>query len=302
LGLIGSAGCFPTVAWLPDSSGIVYTTTDWPGGFPDMPGEFHGRLVHYDLAKKTARVITKTKTNTIQPALSPDGKRIAVARLSLEKDKSPTLQVVVYDLQGKEIHSSKTLAWGEEPKGEVGAEKYAQLFWASRENKVLVHANKHSGIYDLEKGQAMMLGAAVPSIYGMTPIRPDGKGFLLAKEDKSVAFVDWEGKETAITIPDEKLAAREQEILFIPAAVCWSRWEGPVAIATWKAKEWRIDTAKLTATLRNLDEAAWALDGKEIQQHYAFPGGKIKLAVLYLIGPRDFHDAGLPSARRHHRA
>ena len=118
LASIASAGCVPTVAWLPDSGGIIYTTTDWPGldGGRSMPKELQGRLIHYDLKTKSTRIIAKAETNTIQPALSPNGKQIAVARVNLEKDKQPTLQVVVYDLEGKEIQHSKLFDWGGVPK------------------------------------------------------------------------------------------------------------------------------------------------------------------------------------------
>src|SRR5580658_1466530 len=91
LASIASMGCIPTVVWLPDSGGIIYTTTDWPGldGGSFIPKELQGRLIQYDLKTKSARTIAKAETNTIQPALSPNGKRIAVARINLEKDKQP---------------------------------------------------------------------------------------------------------------------------------------------------------------------------------------------------------------------
>ncbi len=190
-----------------------------------MPKELQGRLIHYDLKTKSTRIIAKAETNTIQPALSPNGKQIAVARLNLEKDKQPTLQVVVYDLEGKEIQHSKLFEWGGVPKYdiEVGIQKYSQLFWASRENKVLVYANKHSAIYDLGKDHFVMLGEAVPSIFGTTPVRPDGKGFLLANAENDVSFVDWEGKESAIAMPDvKKRNVRLYEILSAPAVRSWS--------------------------------------------------------------------------------
>src|SRR5262249_30152201 len=85
LALTAGAGCVPDVAWLPDSSGIVYTTTDWPATDRDAPPKRpNGRLVHYDLAKKKSRTIAETGTDTIQPALSPDGKRAAVAGMTWE--------------------------------------------------------------------------------------------------------------------------------------------------------------------------------------------------------------------------
>ena len=138
---IASPGCVPTVAWLPDSGGIIYTTTDWPG-LDDgrwMPKELQGRLIHYDLKTKSTRIIAKAETSTIQPALSPNGKQIAVAHLNLEKDKQRTLQVVVYDLEGKEIQHSKLLDWGDIPKRDIeaGIQKYSQLFWAPVKTRCL---------------------------------------------------------------------------------------------------------------------------------------------------------------------
>jgi hypothetical protein len=301
LASIASMGCIPTVVWLPDSSGIIYTTTDWPGldGGSFIPKELQGRLIQYDLKKKSARIIAKAETNTIQPALSPNGKQIAVARINLEKDKQPSLLVVVYDLAGKEIQRSKPLDWGGVPKydTDVGIQKFSQLFWAPHENKVLVYANKHSGIYDLGKDQIVVLGEAVPSIFGTTPVRPDGKGFLLAKADDAISFVDWEGKQSEIAVPAEKLSVREKGILQYPAIASWSSWDGQVAIATWRERQLRIDTGKKTAELQKVDEAVWALDGKEIQQIYTFPNGKTKLAVIYLQHPRYFKKAGVPELR-----
>ena len=129
------------MAWLPDSGGIIYTTTDWagPDGGPSMPKELQGRLMQYDLKKKSARIIAKAETNTIQPALSPNAKQIAVARINLEKDKQPTLQVVVYDLEGREIQRSKVFDWGDVPKGdtEVRIQNYSQLFWAPVKTRCL---------------------------------------------------------------------------------------------------------------------------------------------------------------------
>src|SRR5262249_45126169 len=40
-----------------------------------------------------------------------------------------------------------------------------------------------------------------------------------------------------------------------------------------------------------------ASDDKEVQQIHTFPDGKTKIVVVYLLGPRDFRDAGLPTVR-----
>ena len=151
---------------------------------------------------------------------------------------------------------------------------------------MLVYANKHSAMYDLGKDHFVMLGEAVPSIFGTTPVRPDGKGFLLANAENDVSFVDWEGKESAIAMPDvKKRNVRLYEILSAPAVRSWSRWEGDVAIATSGQQQWRIDTAKKTAVLRTVDKSESQSDGKVIQQLHVFPDGKTKLAVIYLQNP-----------------
>jgi Tol biopolymer transport system component len=86
--------------WLPDSSGFVYTTSKQ-------------QLLRYDVATgKTQVLVADTGTKTLSPAVSPDGKRIAVARLhgkGKERDGvleagPDTLEIVVFDLDGKELH------------------------------------------------------------------------------------------------------------------------------------------------------------------------------------------------------
>src|SRR5688572_27588973 len=87
LGLAGLtlllAGCFPNVTWLPDGSGFVFTEK---GG---------RRLIHFDLRTKERRVLCDdTKAKTMWPAISPDGKRVAVAHWLREKDQPDRLQVI----------------------------------------------------------------------------------------------------------------------------------------------------------------------------------------------------------------
>jgi hypothetical protein len=297
LALAAGTGCVPGVAWLPDSRGLVYTSTDWPGPDRAAPAAESGRLVHFDLATKVPRVVAKTETATIQPAVSPDGRRVAVARVDLAPDRDAMLHVVLYDLRGKEVQRTKAFAWGDRPRGDVTHEKYAQLFWAPKGGKVLVHANGHTGICDLDRDEAVMLGAAAPMIYGTTPVRPDGTAFLITRPDKTVALVDWDGKPSAVAAPAGDPTGRYESILPAPAAMCWARWDGPVAVATWKGGQSRIDTARRAITVQQADEATWAVDGKEVQQVYTFPDGKTKLLVLYLMSYRDFRDAGLPTVR-----
>ncbi len=62
-------GCVDGITWLPDSSGFIYTEEDGV------------RLMHFDMTKGTAQtLVADTKCQTLWPAVSPDGKRIALAR------------------------------------------------------------------------------------------------------------------------------------------------------------------------------------------------------------------------------
>ena len=295
--LLACTGCVPDVAWLPDSSGIIYSATDWPGMDPKAPAVNTGRLYLYDLAKGASRLIADTDTRTIQPALSPDGKRIAVARLNMTASPDPMLQVVVYDLVGKELQKTKAVKWGFSPRGEYSMEKFSQLFWAKTGNQVLIFANRHTGIWDLDADRVTSIGSAMPMIVGGSPQRPDGAGCLVVREDQSLAFVNWDGKPTAINLPADQIAGVHSSILHEMGVNCWTRWEGNDAILTWKHGQLRINTAKHTASYRNPDEAEWAWDGKEIQNVYTFPDGKTKVIVVFLKSYRDFRDAGLATVR-----
>ncbi len=178
-----------------------------------------------------------------------------------------------------------------------GKEGYAQLFWEPDGEKVLIHANKRTGIYDLKDQRVVMLGETVPAIFGTSPIRPDGKGFLAVRDDLEAAFVDWQGREKEIRIPKESRPGFGDAALMNPVAYGWSRWEGPIAILTWKRGQLRMDTANLRATFEKPPEAEWAFEGKEIQEPHTFPGGRSKVVVVRRVSMRDFGDAGLPSVR-----
>ena len=90
-------GCVPGITWLPDSSGFVY-----------MAGHSGEKLVHFDLATKKQRtLVSDEKLKTLWPAVSPDGKNVAVAKLTEHKDKGNTVQICIYDLNGKSTKQSK---------------------------------------------------------------------------------------------------------------------------------------------------------------------------------------------------
>jgi hypothetical protein len=292
-----TTGCIPGITWLPDSSGFVYTT----GGLGDfeVPPHRHGGLFVFDVKqKKPVELVPQTGTHTLWPALRADGQRIAVAGITYDKEKAPALEVIVYDRQGKEVQVSRRFEWGNPPPGVNPSDYYTQLFWAPRGNKVLVFANRTTGIVDLEANRVIKQETGCPAIFGTSPVRPDGQGFLLTRANADMAFVDWDGGETAIDMkPETRDSNDKRNLLYTPVASCWSRWEGDTAVATWDTSEIRIDTAKHLGTFHTVAREKGTLDGKEIYQEFTFPGGKTRIVVVYVIGPRDFRDAGLPVVR-----
>jgi hypothetical protein len=293
LALLPCAGCVPTVVWLPDSSGFVYMVTDWPGDADEeeAPPDW---LVHYDVRTKTRRTIAKTGTNTIAPALSPDGKRLAVAKLTMEEGKPVTLQVIVYDLQGKELRRTQAFRWSDKGPGPASFDVFPQVYWAPQGNKLLVYAFEETGICDLDQDRMKKIEGVGIIICGTSPIRPDGKGFLFARDQPLPAFVDWDGNHADMELPEGSGAFRFPHL----AAMYWTRWEGNVAVAVCRQGELRIDTATKTITIRPVTEALWALDGKDIQNQHTFPDGRTRIAVVFLTEHRGISSGGLPPSVR----
>jgi hypothetical protein len=197
LGCGFAGGCFPSgVVWLPDSSGIVYS---------DKTGS---RLVRYDLETKARKVIVAdTKTRTHWPAISKDGKKVAVADCSQHYEKDSTkvqykLCIITYALTGEELARSKTFEFTEalaKPAAQTKDVKVeSALNWSGPQDKLLVYSGV-TGIYDLEKGTFARL-EPTPFPYYNRPVRPDGKQFLaIGKGDKLVSC-DWQGRQTDLGV------------------------------------------------------------------------------------------------------
>ena len=262
------AGCLPNATWLPDSSGFVYTG-----------GENKDKLYLYDLAKKAPRVLVAKGAGPAWPAVSPDGQRIAVA-LRSDDGTNVTLEVIVFDRDGKELHRSDTMNW---TKHETGAShEAAQAFWVPGRDKLLLGSDDVTGFYDLKTKSSATFGATVAT-FGSTPIRPDGKGFLAFKKDARVVFMDWDGKEQEIE-PTPKGAFENQggddpvpSMLHFPRMHA-SRWDGSTAVVSWDDTCVKIDADKMTGA-RELFKPAITADKKVIQEQAQLAGGGVIRAV-----------------------
>ena len=268
-----AAGCLPNATWLPDSSGFVYTG-----------GKNKDTLYLYDLDKKAARTLVEKGAGPAWPAVSPDGKRIAVA-LRHDDGTDVTLEVIVFDRDGKELHRSDAntnvkMKWAKHAAGPD--QVAAQAFWAPDQDKLLLFTDGETGIYDLKTRGVAMLDVSLAT-FGNTPIRPDGKGFLaVPKDGKGPVFVDWDGKAHAIE-PAQKDAIENQNsdalagMLFFPLMHS-SRWDGSTAVVSWDDLRVKIDADKLTATAEHF-KPALSDDGKIIQDQLRLPGGGVVRAV-----------------------
>jgi hypothetical protein len=302
LGVLSSAGCVPGVAWLPDSSGFYYTS-----------GTEHTRLNLYDAASNKSKVVVKdTGAGTLWPAVSPDGEQIAVAKLiHTVGSKQTKLQVVLFSRAGKELSRSKEVDWQElkDPavadRKQNGGEK-PQLYWAPKEDKVLVFAEGgeggHAAIYDVKADRMIHSWEGQLLVFGGSPLRPDGSGFLLIKNtrwpnwwdkkpgeissDPGFTFVDWDGKETALKAPayfsDADALKKEKDAMKL-GALFWpayfeSGWDGDVAQVSWNVDRLRYLTDKGEVVLDKVLPEKPKYGGL-VQRQYQFPGdqGRVRL-------------------------
>jgi hypothetical protein len=196
----------------------------------------------------------------------------------------------VYDLKGKVVHESKSIAWGSrDQKPDDNMNTTTQLFWDPAGTKLLIYGSIHSrygttGIHDLNSGATTLFERTVPSVYGITPIRPDGKGFVLAKLSKKgekldeLSWVDWQGKVKPVRAPFDVKNDDLQTQLVWPV-LRWSAWDGNMAIATTPAGRTRIDTLKADATLQPVERDVTSFEKETIWMRHTFPTG-IQVLVL----------------------
>lgn len=260
------AGCFDSgITWLPDSSGFVYT---------DFAEPSLRRILHYDLATRKVRVVVEdTKAPTFWPAVSPDGKQIAVARVCYAWNDSGasqhTMQIIRYDLNGKALHRSPEFPWhtmGLDPKDGI-----TSLFWSPKGDKLLVtDANEQIprgiAVCDLAKERLTPLKGHLLVIAG-SPFRRDGTAFLMWNYDR-ISLVGLDGKEQRIGV----LGEGKRAILRMDRGV-ETRWEGDTAVVAESTSQLRIDTVKRAVALIENLAPRKSKTGHDIAAEHAFPAG-----------------------------
>jgi hypothetical protein len=277
-GCLTSSGCIPGLTWTPDSRGFYFTG-----------GDGYQKLRYFDVAARKARtVVADTGGMTQWPAVSPDGKRIAVA-VPVVRDGQRLMQVVVYDAQGKEVRRTKPAVVGGEVKVKPNEKDPNRapvwLFWgpADQADKVLLQAGEGCALVDLKEDRFTDLGKDFLWAIGHSPVRPDGRGFLTLRSDPkkgkdgiAAAFHDWQGKAQPIALPD----LTGMKGLAFPYAFS-SRWQDGVATTRERGLELAVDTGKGVATLSKVDPTR-TIESQVIRQEYRFGKDGVRIRVVEL--------------------
>ncbi len=269
----GSAGCIPPgIAWFPDSTGFVYTG-----------GKDKKQLMVFEVGQKKGRALPVKAGSPAWPAVSPDGKRIALAWTthipSFWADNTDRLTVLIVDRAGKVVHRAADIE-------DVDYSEILQVWWSPRGDRLLISAETWARIYDVQTKKLTRLpGPAVT--FGTTPVRPDGKVLLLLHLEKlQYHLVDWDGKEQVIkpiltTLLKNSRDERFQMVRF-PLSPD-SGWDGKVASATGLGSRFRVDTGRLSVT--NEDDKASKIYNPYVRRHHVFPGRVAVHAGGPLEGP-----------------
>jgi hypothetical protein len=255
--LLVVSGCVPGVAWRPDSSGFVYT---------DREGK---RLLDFDLkTKKSSVLVADTGTATAWPAMSPDGKQLAVARAEERKGLPRRVQVARYSSEGKLVGRSPWFELSGDP-GKNNKVDATFLHWAAAD-RILVIAEA-TAIYDVAKDRLIEVPEVAPWVAGMWGLRPDGKGFLAydeSGEDVKLFFVGWDGKKQAIKGGWPK----KEEYLLVG-------WEKNTAILRSGDRMAEADLDKLTLAESKRKPVAFLEAEGERSGYWLFPGKQMAVCV-----------------------
>lgn len=269
--LLTGCGIPTAILWTPDSSSIIYR-------------DHAGRLIRYDLKRKARKIIVAdTKTDTPWPAISKDGKKLAVANFTTSRVKGSReakhkLQLIFYDsLSGEKLSETKVHEYTtnlDEPAKSTTEDRQEDtaLNWSGPPDKLLVGSDV-VWIYDLEKDNFTPIQAYPFPVYNR-PVRPDGKGFLafLPMKDGdggSFVFYDWNGWETSIGKWKPK---KDERILH-------GVWEKNIYQISTSYRVLSIDTENRKITERQVKPNFLASSG-QLMSFFPFAGSESQLCVF----------------------
>lgn len=264
-------GCLPRVVWLPDSSGLVYTAG--PGG----------NLLHvHDLAH--GKPLVKELPGRVNvPAVSPDGRHLAVALLTGDSPNNK-VRILVFDRDGRETHRSDEIAWRGEAKLYSAKPLGADLYWEPAGTRLLIAADDRLGFYDLKTRQCRMQPGSYgpgPLIFGGEWRAASGKE-ILVRCDGEFAVLDWNGAVQPLRSMNAAASNQVRDAMSTWPAIFSSGWDGNAAEVGWNSDRFRFDVAKRTVSLSQM--LPDFIDGRKIvQQRFSFGNGKASVRVVELV-------------------
>ena len=274
------AGCVPVV-WLPDSSGFIYTT-----------GKHYEILMHYDVASGQRRQIARTQGSSPTPALSPDGRQVAVASLTRGDDGNTLCaEIFIYDLKGREVHRSKKFEWGplrEDPPPAPSTPREApeqapvSVAWAGDRIAVVFLSRPRSTVktclYEPANGKATMVSGMGVLIAG-SPFRPDGKGMLLVRAGE-IVWLDNRGGESRFPIHKDVLRDSEKVQILMTSWRGSSFWKDHTAVISYGRFRMEIDTGRRVMNCTAIPDSEALTGGKLIEQQFSFGPGEAIVRVV----------------------
>lgn len=271
LALLFLTGCYPRLVWLPDSSGIVYTA-----------GPRGNLLFVHDLSR--GKPLVKELSGRVNvPAVSPDGRLLAVATLTAHQSGS-RVRILALDRDGREVHRSDELPWRQD-RGNSHADGHygAEAYWSPSGGRLLVAGDNRVAFYDLKSRrlemQAGMAGAG-PLVFGGQWLCPKSKAFLL-RRDNRFELVDWHGRAQPFHdgLTDTNLADKETMLAW--PFIYSSDWDASSAHVAWGGHRLCFDTAKMAVS--HVDaRLEWTDDGKLVQQRFSFGKALATVRVVEL--------------------
>ncbi|MBM4069229.1 MAG: hypothetical protein FJ271_09830 [Planctomycetes bacterium] len=265
------AGCLPRVVWLPDSSGLVYTAG--PGG----------NLLHvHDLSR--GKPLVKDLPGRVNvPAVSPDGKLLAVALLAGNSPNS-RVRILVFDRAGRETHRSDEIPWHGETKLYSARPLGAETYWEPAGTRLLIAGDDRLGFYDLKSRQFR----AQPGNFGPGPLifggewRGPRSKDMLVRCDGQFALLDWNGAVQSLRGLNVEASNQVRDAMTTWPAIFSSRWDDDIAEVGWNSDRFRFDLARRTVAFSQvLPDFA---DGRKVvQQRFSFGAGKPSVRVVELV-------------------
>ena len=246
-----------------------------------------GDLFLFDLTtRKEQSLVKNTGAFTLWPAVSPDGKQVAVARRVVKDKGAESMQIIIYDLKGKEQHRSPEFTWREPSDVSRKGILPPGLFWNREGTRLVVYdlneVTTGIGIYDVGQKRTTRLQGC-PLLLGTTPVRPDGKGFLILngnKKEVEVAFVDWDGKKQKIDMKPDTLDTEVKRGMIVWSCLVTSYWQGDTAVINCSDTSIRIDTNKKVGTYHKLPQEEAKAGEMLVRQQYTFPDKGARVRVL----------------------